>query len=35
MVRGVIKNEIGLFAILEVKADIFKECGLVIFDGEV
>ena len=29
MVRGVIKNEIGLFSILEVKVDILKECGLV------
>jgi len=35
MIRGIIRNEIRLLAILEIQFDIFKECGLVAFDREV
>jgi hypothetical protein len=35
MIRGIISNEIRFLAILEIQFDIFKECGLVAFDGEV
>ena len=35
VIRGIAKSKIGLFAILEEKADIIKECGLVFFNGEV
>ena len=35
MIRGIISNEIWFLAILEIQLDIFKECGLVAFDGEV
>jgi len=35
MVWRVTNGEIGLFAIIEEKTDIIKECGLVFFDGEV
>ena len=35
MVRGRIINEIGLLPVLEVQLDVFKESGLVSFDGEV
>ena len=35
MIRGIISNEIRFLAILEIQFDIFKEGGLVAFDGEV
>jgi len=34
MIRGIIENEIGFLAILEVYLEIFKESRLVCFDGE-
>ena len=35
MIRGIISNEIGFLAILEIEADILKESGLVAFNDEV
>ena len=34
MIRGIIENEIGFLAILEVYLEILKESRLVCFDGE-
>jgi len=35
VIRGIIRNEIRLLALLEIQFDIFKESGLIAFDGEV
>jgi hypothetical protein len=35
MLRGIILNEIGLLPVLEVQRNVFKNCGLVCFDGEM
>lgn len=34
MIRGIIGNEIGFLAVLEVYLEIFKESRLVSFDSE-
>lgn len=35
VIRGIALNKIRIFCILEMECDIFKEAGLVVFDGEV
>ena len=35
VIRGITSNEIRLPAILEIQFDIFKDAGLIAFDGEV
>ena len=35
VIRGIKGNKIRFLSVLEIQFDIFKECGLVAFDGEV
>ena len=35
VIRGITLNEIRVLGVFKIKCDIFKKCGLVVFDGEV